>query len=284
MAVQPKRPFVDLHLHSYYSDGSDSPAEIVSYARQLGIQAISLTDHDTIAGVPECAAAAAEAGVAFVTGVELSCRHQPLDLGLHILGYGFDLEHEGLLALLDSLAQARANRVQAILEKLSAAGITLAPLQHPDAEGAGALTRMHVAKALHEAGHVRTVQRAFDQFLNPGGIAWVPQAAAPLEEAIDTLHAAGGVAVLAHPCLTKRLAKSIDELLQLPFDGIEVYHSSHKRAEQDMLKILAHERNLLRLGGSDCHGTVKGKREMGGVKTPVAVWDALQARLQKGGD
>jgi predicted metal-dependent phosphoesterase TrpH len=280
-APQTRRPYIDLHLHSYYSDGSDAPAEIVRRAAALGIAALSLTDHDTTAGLEEMRGAAEEAGTGFVNGVEVSCRHAGLDLGLHILGYGFDPCHAALSELIQGLARGRADRVRQILQKLADAGIVLPLLQHPDAEDAGALTRMHVARALHEAGHVRTVQRAFDQFLNPGGIAWTPQAAAPIEEAIEAIHAAGGVAAIAHPCLTKRLSKSLDELLKLPFDGIEVYHSSHTRADTQRLRILAHERGLLPLGGSDCHGMVKGKREMGGVKTPFSCWEALQERLAK---
>lgn len=273
------RPYVDLHLHSYYSDGSDSPTRVVERAQALKMHALSLTDHDTTGGLAEARAAAEEAGIHFLVGVELSCRLD--DMSVHVLGYGFDPEHAELQALLARLSGARQHRMEQILARLAAHGLEI-HLDELGGSGAGqTLTRMHLARVLHERGHVRSVQGAFDHYLNPGAPGWVPSEAAEISEGIEVLHAAGGLAFLAHPYLTRRVKRSIDQLMEFPFDGVEAYHISHARDAVQRLRILALDRKLLVSGGSDCHGMAKGKPEMGGVKTPVAYWDAIQQALAK---
>jgi 3',5'-nucleoside bisphosphate phosphatase len=273
----PRAPFIDLHLHSHCSDGSDSPARVVERAHALGIQALSLTDHDTTGGLAEARAAANTLGIAFVSGVEVSCRHD--DMVVHVLAYGFDPGNAPLQSLLCGLAEGRAARTRAILARLVEHGIeiNIDDLRAPN--GAHALTRMHIARLLCERGVTRTVQLAFDQFLNPGRPAWVPGTASPIDKAIDLIHAAGGVAILAHPYLNRRVKRSMDALLEYPFDGVEAWHSSHSRDAVQRLRILALDRKILATGGSDCHGSAKGKPEMGNVRTPLSCWEALRGRL-----
>lgn len=277
--VLPAKPYVDLHLHSHYSDGSDSPSRVVERAQALGIHAIALTDHDTIDGLPEARAAAEAAGIAFLNGVEVSCRFE--DMGVHLLAYGFNPADAPLVGMLRELSSSRADRAVRILERLAEAGIQIHREELGELEEGGALTRMHIARILRERGYVRTVQGAFDQYLNPGRPAWIPSESVPVAEAIATVHNAGGLIFVAHPHLTRRLKRRMDALLEHPFDGIEAYHSSHSREGIRVLKLLAHERDLLVSGGSDCHGLAKGKTEMGNVKTPLSYWDALQARLRE---
>jgi hypothetical protein len=273
----PRAPFIDLHLHSHCSDGSDSPTRVVERAHALGIQALSLTDHDTTGGMAEARAAADAVGMAFVSGVEVSCRHE--DLIVHVLAYGFDTDNAPLQALLNGLAEGRAARTRAILVRLAEQGIEIRIDDLHAPSGAHALTRMHIARLLCERGVTRTVQLAFDQFLNPGRPAWVPGTASPVDKAIELIHGAGGVAVMAHPYLNRRVKRSMDTLLEYPFDGIEASHSSHSRDAVQRLRILAMDRMLLATGGSDCHGTAKGKPEMGNVRTPMSCWQSLRERL-----
>lgn len=278
-AQEPPRPYVDMHLHSNYSDGSDSPAQVVARAHALGIRGISLTDHDTTGGLAEARTAAEAAGIAFVSGVELSCRLE--DISVHVLGYGFDASHAQLQELLAWLSDARARRMDRILSQLSAHGVEIS-LDELGGEGVGqTLTRMHVARVLRERGLARTVQGAFDQFLNPGAPGWVPSEAATIEQGIAAIKSAGGVAVLAHPYLTRRVRQRLDEVLAHDFDGIEAYHTSHSRDALQRLRILAHDRGLLVSGGSDCHGMAKGKPEMGGVKTPLSYWEKLMQAIER---
>jgi len=273
----PAPPYIDLHLHTHYSDGSDSPARVVERAAALGIQAIALTDHDTIDALPEGRAAADAAGIGFLSGVEISSRFE--DMGVHLLAYGFDEQSPALRTMLTGLAQGRARRANEILERLATAGITITREELGGLEEGGALTRMHIARILRERGQVRTVQAAFDHFLNPGRPGWVPAESVPVTEAIATVRGAGGQIFVAHPHLTRRIKRSLEALLEHPFDGIEVYHSAHSREGTRTLRILAHDRGLLVSGGSDCHGNAKGKPEMGGVKTPLSCWEAIQQRL-----
>lgn len=273
----PARPYIDLHLHTHYSDGSDSPALVIERAAALGIRAVAITDHDTIDALPEGRAAADAAGVGFLNGVEISSRFE--DMGVHLLAYGFDEQSPTLRAMLARLTEGRARRAAEILDRLAAAGIAITREELGGLEAGGALTRMHIARILRERGQVRTVQAAFDHFLNPGRPGWVPAESVPVAEAIETVRGAGGLIFVAHPHLTRRLKRSLDALLEHSFDGIEAFHSAHSREGTRALRILAHDRGLLVSGGSDCHGNAKGKPEMGGVKTPLSCWEAIQQRL-----
>lgn len=266
--------FVDLHLHSHYSDGSDAPARIVERAVEVGARAIAITDHDTIDGVGEGRAAAAQAGIGFLPGTEISTHYQHREI--HVLGLGIDPDHPELLTRLRNLCAARRNRGAAILQKLQELGYHLPDLA-TQAE-TGAFGRMHIARAMTDAGHVKKPQEAFDRFMNAGRPAFIPKETMPLGEAIDLIHAARGLAFVAHPGLGKTTRKLLPELLAFPFDGIEVWHVSHGPGRIEEFGQLAQARGLLATGGSDCHGTIKGKALLGTVHTPTRVYqDILQA-------
>ncbi len=269
--------FVDLHLHSNQSDGSDVPEQVVARALRVGATAIALTDHDTVSGVAAAQAAAQRGGLDFLTGTEISTYYKGREI--HVLGLGIDIHHEGLLGALDSLCQQRQERGTTILTQLSALGMPLTE-RLVDVEG-GALGRMHIACAMTEAGYVKKPQEAFDRYLNAGKAAYVPKRNLPIDEAIDLVHAAGGLAFVAHPGLGKNVRKLLPELLALPFDGIEAYHVSHNPGRVEEFRSLAQARGLLISGGSDCHGTVKGKALLGSVQTPRAVFDAIQDALAR---
>lgn len=269
--------FVDLHIHSAYSDGSDSPESIATRAAEAGAVAIAITDHDTVAGVPSGRVAAEARGIGFLAGTEISARFGPREI--HVLGLGLDETNTALNAGLEGLCAARTSRGTRILERLTDLGLPLPPMARGTEVPAGALGRMHVARAMTDAGYVKKPQEAFDRYLNAGKPAHVPKETMPLGDAIDLIHGAGGLAFVAHPGLGKWIRKSLDALLEYPFDGIEAYHISHSPGRVDEFRALAQARGLLITGGSDCHGTIKGKALLGTVQTPVEVYDAIRDAL-----
>ncbi len=271
--------FADLHLHTHHSDGSDTPAEVAARAAKLGFAGIAITDHDTVGGIAEGARAAQDLGLAFLNGTEISARFERMEI--HVTGLGIDT---GCTALLDALARlrdARAERAHAMMELLHEAGIPIDREAVAARAGGGAMGRMHIAIQLRKMGVTRGTQEGFDRFLKPGRPAYVPKSALPVAEAIDCIHAARGLAIVAHPGLSKSLRNRLDALLELPFDGIEAYHVSHSPGQVDDFLGIARGRGLLIAGGSDCHGTVKGAPEMGKVHVPFAHFEALRAKQHR---
>jgi predicted metal-dependent phosphoesterase TrpH len=269
--------YADLHLHSHYSDGADAPAVVVQRAQAAALSAIALTDHDTIAGLAEGRAAAAAAGIEWIDGVEISAVLQRQEV--HVLGLGIDPQNEMLAAALERLGARREERGREILARLAEAGVKLDEAVLQEQVGGDAISRMHIARALKEKGVIKSAQEGFDRFLNPGRPGYVPKALLPLEEAIDAIHAAGGLAFVAHPALSRSARRILPTLLAYPFDGIEAYHTRHSAGRTEELVQLAKERHLLITGGSDCHGAMKGKPEMGKVKLPWNHYEEIRRRL-----
>jgi 3',5'-nucleoside bisphosphate phosphatase len=278
-------PFVDLHLHTNASDGTDTPSEVVRRADALGLAAMAITDHDTVAGLAEGKAAAKETGIPLVPGVEISAR-----LGwaeIHVIGLGIDPLHPVLAAFLEAQRATRTERARAIVDRLHRVGVNISwEVLTADSASGDSLGRMHLAREIHRLGHAKTVQQAFDKFLNRRGAAWVNKELPGCGAAISVVHDAGGLAFLAHPGIG-HASKLLDKLLVLPFDGIEAWHSKHTAGHVDQFQQLAAERGLLLSGGSDCHGMAKGRQDMGSVRVPVACYErlmeALAERHGKGG-
>lgn len=265
----------DLHTHSFCSDGADAPEEVVRRAADCGASLLALTDHDTVEGLARARAAAAAAGLDFLDGIELSARLGRREI--HVTGLGVDPVHPDLCALAARLHAGRLERSRRMVELLAAEGI---PLDLPESGDAAPSARMHIAVRLHALGVTRTVQEGFDRFLKPGRPAWVPKTLCSLGEALDAVHAAGGVGLVAHPGLTPDLHAALPELLRHPFDGIEAWHVSHSPARVGELLALAAERGLLVAGGSDCHGGVKGEPPaLGKVRVPLEMLRPLRERL-----
>ena len=270
--------YADLHLHSIFSDGADAPAAVVARAAALGISAAALTDHDTTEGTAAFAAAAKDAGIETLSGVEVSACFEGREV--HVLGLGAAPDAEGLCRVLTRLRAGRWERVEGIIRKLKELGITLNAQDVAAQSTVGAAGRMHIANALKARGTVSATQEAFDRYLNFGRPAYVRKTLVPAAEAVGVIHGAGGLALVAHPGLGKTLRKTLPRLLELPFDGIEAYHISHSPERTAALLALAKDRGLAVSGGSDCHGTIKGRHpEMGKVRVPYAVFETLCARL-----
>ena len=254
---------VDLHLHSPASDGTLSPGALVRRAAEEGFTALALTDHDTVAGIAEAQAAAREAGIRLIPGVELSCGAQK---EIHILGYGIDPQDEPLLAFSRHRREEREARAQKMVERLAQAGMPI-PLSRVHELARGVVARPHVARALVEAGYASSVSDAFDRFLVPGKCGYVPREDVRVAQAVALIHGAGGIAVLAHPMQLKLGDMAIDALVRewkgQGLDGLEVYHPSAQNNHAAMLLHLARREGLLVTGGSDFHGEAVRESRIG---------------------
>jgi predicted metal-dependent phosphoesterase TrpH len=268
-------PYVDLHLHTNYSDGSDTPRTVVERAAAMGIAAIAITDHDTLGGVGDGREHAARLGLGFLSGVEVSADFQKQET--HVLAYGVDIEDSDLLALLEENVTAREKRSDEMLSRLTELGVQISLERLPAGAAPG---RMHLALAMRDQGVTKTVQEGFDRYLKYGRPAYVPRRNVLIEDAIAAIHTAGGLAFLAHPGLNEGLRKRLPALFGLPFDGIEAFHSKHSPGDVEGFLQLARERNFLVSGGSDCHGSMKGAPEMGRVQTPYEYFEKIQTALR----
>ncbi len=257
--------FADLHLHTFFSDGTFTPEELAGHGARLGLAAMALTDHDTVEGCARMAAVCEAAGIEFITGAELTAEHN--DTELHVLGYFLDPQNQRLLAEIAKFQAVRQNRIREMVARINELGV---PLQ---AETVFALAnckspgRPHVARAMVKAGLVSNLDEAFERFLKKNRPAWVPKARVSALEAIELVHHAGGLAVMAHPGLN-RTDDVIPALVDAGLDGIECFHTKHSTAASERYLEIADRFHLLVTGGSDCHGFSKGKPLVGTVKLP----------------
>ncbi|CAI5714705.1 unnamed protein product [Hyaloperonospora brassicae] len=256
----------DFHLHSTCSDGKLKPNKVIAKAAANGVTFMSLTDHDTMAGVGEAIATAQKLGVLVFPGVEISAEVKGGE-NLHILGYFYPgSDSAELEAQLLKIRTGRYKRGKAMLKKLEAMGIKLEWERVLEIAGEAAPGRPHVAEALVEGGHVVDFRQAFARYLHNDGPAYAEGEHFPPEEAIKLIASAGGVSVLAHPWCCKDPMTLVPELAKLGIQGIEVYHDKNK---VDMYGALAKESELLRMGGSDFHGiNSKTEREPGAIPFP----------------
>ncbi|MEO8946632.1 MAG: PHP domain-containing protein [Gemmatimonadaceae bacterium] len=266
---------VDLHAHSTASDGAVSPVELVEAAARAGLLAIAITDHDTIAGNDAAAAAGARACIRVVSGCELSAYDG--DLEIHLLT--LHIQDPGAMRpRLEGFQRERINRGHAIVERLTAIGV---PVDMSDvlAEAAGgALGRPHIARALVRAGHVADHRDAFDKYLGAGRPAYVPKPRLEIADAIALAHAAGALAVWAHPGRDGTRERLV-RLKTHGLDGTEVRHPGHTPIDTQRLLRLAAELDLVPSGGSDWHGATEGYRVIGNMHVPLAWLELQDARL-----
>jgi 3',5'-nucleoside bisphosphate phosphatase len=268
--------FADLHLHTCFSDGTWSPAELVAEARRQDLAALALTDHDTVEGCAPTAVACNAVGLEFISGTELTAEQDGYEI--HILGYGVDIQNPKLLLDIHKFQNVRQNRIREMVARLNQLHV---PLQ---AEAVFALAncrapgRPHVARALVEAGLCGSLDEAFERFLKKKRPAWVPKFKMSASYAIDLVHQAGGVASMAHPGLS-HADGVIPAMVEAGLDGIECFHTKHVTATSTHYLELASRFHLLVTGGSDCHGLSKGKPVMGGVKLPYLYVEALKAKI-----
>ena len=257
---------IDLHVHSNASDGTFAPAEVVRLAKKGGLRALALTDHDTIDGLAEAVAAGPRYGVEVIPGVEVSARFP--GGSMHILGLGLNFPNGHLNERLAVLKRARAERNPQIIAKLNALGIKITLKQVEKHSGQGQMGRPHIARALMEAGYVRSIQEAFDLYLRYDGQAYVPKFRFPPAEAIAMIREVQGVPVLAHPFTLNlesaaALKNTLEELMALGLAGVEAIYSDQTPEQEALYLRLAEELGLLVTGGSDFHGDNKPEVSLG---------------------
>ncbi|HEY5087598.1 MAG TPA: PHP domain-containing protein [Gemmatimonadaceae bacterium] len=267
--------YVDLHAHSTASDGAVSPAELVESAKRADLQAIAITDHDTIAGNDEAVATGARVGIRVVRGCELSAYDGDFEvhlLTLHIRDAG------AIRPSLEGFQRERVDRGHAIVERLVRAGAPVS-IEAVLAEAAGgALGRPHIARALINAGHAADHRDAFDRFLGAGRAAYVPKPRLDIADAIGLAHSCGALAVWAHPG-REGTRERLTRLAAHGLDGVEVRHPGHTPLDVDRLLRLARELDLVPSGGSDWHGATEGYRTLGNMHVPEAWLDLQDVRL-----
>ena len=257
--------FADLHLHTQFSDGTFTPEELAGHGARLGFAALALTDHDTVEGCARMEAACTAAGIEFIPGAELTAEYN--DTELHVLGYFLDTHNQKLLAEIAKFQAVRQNRIHEMVARINEMGVPL------EVDSVFALAnckspgRPHVARAMVKAGLVSHLDEAFERFLKKNRPAWVPKKKVSALEAIELVHQAGGLAVMAHPGLN-RTDEIIPALVDAGLDGIECFHTKHSTATSERYLEIAEKFNLLITGGSDCHGFSKGKPLIGGIKLP----------------
>jgi len=265
----------DLHLHTYFSDGTYSPEELVAQAQRQDLQAVALTDHDTVEGCPRTAAACLAVAIEFIPGTELTAEQDGHEI--HILGYGIDLENRKFLNEIGKFQTVRQNRIREMVQRLNQINV---PLQ---AEAVFALAncrapgRPHVARALVQAGLVGSLDEAFERFLKKNRPAWVPKFKMSASNATELIHQSGGVAVMAHPGLN-RSDEVIPAMVETGLDGIECFHTKHSASMAEHYLQIAERFRLLVTGGSDCHGLSKGRPLIGSVRLAYEHVERLKAR------
>jgi predicted metal-dependent phosphoesterase TrpH len=271
---------IDLHTHTTFSDGTDTPTQLINKALAAGITTIALTDHDSISGWQE-ATTALRPGIALVPGAEVSC--QTLDgISVHILGLLFDPSNTELINTLEKTRENRYGRMEKIIAKINEAGIdiTMSEVLEQLSDGA-TLGRPHLADALVKKGVVTSREEAFTQMLHNHSKYYVSHYSPTPEAVIKLIKGAGGVSVIAHPMASHRgRTISLDtfgSLIQAGLDGIEVDHRDHSPQEKTQLIALASESKLVMTGASDYHGNGK-LNLLGEYTTEPAQWQKLEER------
>jgi hypothetical protein len=271
--------FADLHIHTTASDGLLTPRQAVEAARDAGLAACAITDHDTVSGIEEAVSAGEAMGVEVVPGVEISTV-TPENVEVHILGYFFDYHNPALSGRLEILKNARWDRARAMVEQLNAVGVRIRMDRVAELAAGGAVGRPHVARAICEVGAVSSMDAAFGRYLVEGCPGFVPRYKVNPEEAVKMIRDAGGAACCGHVAKLKR-----DELvLGLVNEGlvaVEVYHPDHGPASRRFYKRFAQKHGLIATGGSDAHGFVAPKP--GGVGCVTVDYEAVEQLRQAAG-
>ncbi|MFW8601683.1 PHP domain-containing protein [Desulfobacterota bacterium M19] len=255
---------IDLHCHSCFSDGLLSPTQLVNRARGRGLNFLALTDHDTMAGIPEARDAAHRCGLQFIPGLELSANHNGIDI--HVLGYNMRPGNKALQAGLENIQRARERRNKAVLDKLQALGYEL-ELTDLKLNVRGQLGRPHIARLLADRKIAASEDDAFRRFLRKGAAAYVKRDILTAEEAVAMIKKAGGLAFMAHPGIAGLseavLSRLLTELMDFGLSGVEVYHPSNSPKNIRFLLDFCEHRNLLVSGGSDFHGRERDRADLG---------------------
>jgi predicted metal-dependent phosphoesterase TrpH len=252
-ALRTPHSTIDLHTHTTASDGALTPTELIHRASEVGISTLAITDHDTVAALPEARPVAEALGIRLITGVEFGTNWANAEV--HMLGYFFDPDHPQMRQALADLQEGRLERGRRMVEKLNALGLSDVTWERVEQIAAGgSVGRPHVAEALIEKGYASTVDDAFGKYLGRGKPAYVERTQITPAECISLVHSAGGVISLAHPTWVAEVENLLPSLVEAGLDGIETYYGLYKPETIAWLETLARRYNLVPTGGTDYHG------------------------------
>lgn len=271
--------YADLHCHTTCSDGSLTPKEMVLLAKESGLSALAITDHDSINAFNLAEPVAREQNIKLLPGVEFSTMQG--DTSIHILGYAFNPSNPLILEFCKKHTIRRKNRNDKILKLLEKANLPITDEELlEETTLSHTIGRPHIAKAMMKKGYVISIQEAFKKYLGDGKSCYAEGASYSTSETIDLIHQAKGLAIIAHPHLVDN-AKTLQELLKLDFDGIECYYGKfHQNHSERWLKI-ATKKNWLVTGGSDFHGTIKPNLPLGASFVNEENFNKLYSHFQK---
>ncbi len=268
---------IDLHTHSTASDGLYEPSVLLQQARDAGLQILALTDHDTTNGIAEASQAAHNLDIELIPGIEINTEIDKNEV--HVLGYFPDYEQPEFQQVLQTLRDARVRRGQRIVEKLNEQGVNISwPRVREIAQGA--VGRPHIAEALQEAGYVQSIPEAFDKYIGSHCPAYVPRYKLSPEDAIHLIASVNGLPVMAHPLTVPgidTLRARLPGMCQAGLAGVEVYYGPYTQQDEQALKTLADEYNLIATGGSDYHGPGIHPTPLGGHYVPDEAVERLKA-------
>lgn len=269
---------IDLHLHSTASDGTATPQELVRYALKLNLKAIAITDHDSVEGIPVALKESRRQNIEVIPGVELSSDLNGLDV--HFLGYFIDYQNRWLRRHLKKLHQSRYERALKMVEKLREAGVKIFFEDVLAEAREGTVGRAHVARVMIKEGYIDTIEEAFERYIGRQAPCYVEKYVYTPEDVIRIIKKVGGVAIFAHPGLT-RCDEKIPEFVQAGVAGLEVYHSEHTPEQAEYYLEMARKNGLVITGGSDCHGSKSFRGLLiGSVRVPDYVLENLK-KLKK---
>ena len=267
---------IDLHSHSTASDGELAPSDLVAVAATRGITTLALTDHDTVAGIPEAREAARSHGLELLPGLEFTCKCA--GTVTHLLGLGVDPENSELLELCTDIQGRRRRRFDEMVARLKSTGIDV---EVPEFAPNIALARPVLARLLIEAGHAETYDEAFRKYLRQGRAGFVPHRTVKITRALSAIHAAGGLASVAHPGIYRNGDEIVREAARLGADAVECWHSDHNPQRTQHFKDLAAETGLLATGGADFHGPTHARSvNFGKIVCPVEEYERLCEALE----
>ena len=273
---------IDLHTHTTWSDGSFTPTELMEWAHQHAIQALSITDHDTTDGLDEALAMSHSLAMDLIPGIEISTRFQEREI--HVLGYFIDYQNPIFQTRIRQLQSTRLTRIQAILQQLQHVGILISLDEVQQLAGSGSIGRPHVAQVLIRHGHASNFKEAFEKYLGTRGKAYVPREIPEAAEILRWIREAGGVAILAHPFWEgyrqEEINPACQRLVEQGLQGLEVFYGTFSAKQISFNLHLAKRFDLLVSGGSDFHGTYKPEiaigKGKGALKVPQTALDKLR--------
>jgi 3',5'-nucleoside bisphosphate phosphatase len=271
----------DLHCHTTCSDGTVNPREIIQLACNLGLQGLSITDHDTIAAYKEAVPAAAAKNFPLISGAEFSAKH--LKVNVHILAYGFSLSSSIIEKFCQLHHERRELRNQAILDSLATHGMPLSQEDFPIAMQTPlsnhSIGRPHIALAMVKKGYVHSIQQAFHEYIGEGKPCYALGTFVSAEETLDVIHKANGLAIIAHPHLIENVG-ILKDLLEMNFDGIEGYYARYPQSAIKRWLKIGQQKKWIITGGSDFHGEIKPNVPLGSSWANQETFEFLQQHYQ----